>query len=676
MRIAGDRAKRIHDSGSAWPVRPTANDVFEAGRSGTWAQAGPAGAIAIDCNVAGEDVSLTVKRNVEHRRMTSKAQIHNAPGDDATAHGKPWDILRDRLARLYGSHPGFAQVMVDIEASLLKQRAARKGPISAGAEHHETLPDWRDESGQVVYTFYVDRFDQTLEGLAGRANYLKSLGVRWLHPLPLLRPRPGDSDGGFAVEDYRQIDPRLGDMDALEALASDLQREGIGVILDVVCNHTAREHAWAKAARAGDPKYRDYYITIEDAAEVEAWEKTLVDVFPDTAPGNFTPDAEMGGHVWSTFYPFQWDLNYANPAVFAEMLEVLLYLSSKGVRGFRLDSAPFLWKRPGTNCRNQPEAHWIVEAWRAALTIVAPSVVLIAEAIEGLDDVLPFFGGQAPGCDLAYSNGVMTALWGALADGDAGIAAKLIAAASARPDRANWLNYVRCHDDLIWNALADYAPAEDLLRWSRFYGGQEKSFSNGRAFQTAEGGVPSTNGMAASLVGLERSGPGPGLAERRLITLYAITFGLDGWPLIYMGDEIGLTNDEAFAQDPLRATDGRWLHRPLMDWQRAERRNQRGSTEQRLFETLRHLGETARGLTGLGVAGRARPCVVGDAAVLAFTRTDGPRQLMVVANMSDRTVSLSLPPDFAGAQDVLLVSDDNGDPSRLGPYAVRWLVTP
>jgi amylosucrase len=172
--------------------------------------------------------------------------------------------------------------------------------------------------------------------------------------LPILRPRPGDSDGGFAVQDYRQVDPRLGDMDDLEALAGDLKRQGIGIILDVVCNHTAREHAWAEAARAGDPRYRDYYITIEDAAEVAAWETSLIDVFPNTAPGSFTYDADMGGHVWTTFYPFQWDLNYANPAVFAEMLDVLLYLAGKGVGGFRLDSAPFLWKRAGTSCRKQP----------------------------------------------------------------------------------------------------------------------------------------------------------------------------------------------------------------------------------------------------------------------------------------------------------------------------------
>jgi amylosucrase len=214
------------------------------------------------------------------------------------------------------------------------------------------------------------------------------------------------------------------------------------------------------------------------------------------------------------------------------------------------------------------------------------------------------------------------------------------------------------------------------MRWSQFYSGQANSFSHGRAFQTAEGGVPSTNGMAASLVGLEQGVLTPGVAERRLTLLYAITYVLDGWHLVYMGDEIGLTNDEAFAQDPLRATDGRWLHRPLMDWQRAGKRSQRGSTEHFLFEAMRHLGATARRLNSLGVAGRARPCAVGDPAVLAFTRSDGPRQLMVVANMSDRTVSLSLPPASTDACDVLLLPGDNDDATRLGPYAVRWLVTP
>ncbi|ADL00989.1 alpha-amylase family protein [Brevundimonas subvibrioides] len=603
-------------------------------------------------------------------------QMAETPADRPTPESdRRWQVLRARFRKVYGDHPACNDVLSGLEASLSQHLAARRPDLKALDAAVEAHPGARSASGQSIYTFYVDRFDADLSGLAARADYLKALGVKWLHPLPLLRPRPGDSDGGFAVQDYREIDPRLGDMDQMEALATELQRHGIGVILDVVCNHTAREHAWAVVARAGYSRYRDYYITVENPDDVARWEEDLIDVFPDTAPGSFTPDAEMGGHVWTTFYPFQWDLNYANPAVFAEMLEVLLYLASKGVQGFRLDSAPFLWKRPGTTCRNQAEVYWIVEAWRAALSIVAPSVVLIAEAIEGLEDVLPFFGQESPGCDLAYSNGVMTALWGALADGDAGIAAKLIAAASARPDGANWLNYVRCHDDLIWNALADYAPPEDLARWSRFYGGGgANSFSNGRAFQTAEGGVPSTNGMAASLAGLEDDPSPTGLPARRLILLYATIYGLDGWPLIYMGDEIGLTNDQAFAEDPLRAVDGRWLHRPLMDWTRAGLRDQPGTVEQMLFDTLSHLGATARRLNDLGVSGRAIPCAAGDPAVLAFTRDEGTRRFLLLANMSDRIVSVTVPHGYSGAQDVLGLAD-NDDMARLAPYAVRWLVT-
>ncbi|MBX9707461.1 MAG: amylosucrase [Caulobacteraceae bacterium] len=606
--------------------------------------------------------------------MTLETQTLQSPKRPNPSDQREWNVLWERYDRLYRHHPAFLQVKADIEAKLSRHLKAWK---DGGRSAHANPPAARrPESGEVVYTFYVDRFDQTLGGLAGRAGYLKDLGVRWLHPLPILKPRPGDSDGGFAVEDYREIDPRLGDMNALEALARELDSQGIGIVLDVVCNHTAREHAWAVAARSGDPKYRDYYITIEDPAEVAVWEKSLIDVFPNTAPGSFTHDTDMGGHVWTTFYPFQWDLNYANPAVFAEMLDILLYLASKGIRGFRLDSAPFLWKREGTSCRNQPETYWIVEAWRAALSIVAPSVVLIAEAIEGLNDVLPFFGQDAPGCDLAYSNGVMTALWGSLADGDARIARTLIAAASARPDGANWLNYVRCHDDLIWNALAGYASRADLERWSRFYGERGQGFSNGRAFQTAEGGVPSTNGMAASLVGLENDPSPDGLPVRRLILLYSIIHALDGWPLIYMGDEIGLTNDEAFAEDPLRATDGRWLHRPLMDWTLALSRDDAGSVARRLFEAMKHLGQTARRLSELGVSGRAMPCGGGDPAVLAFTREDGPSRLLLLANMSDRMVSVIQPDGFAGARDVLGLAAAGDDPSKLGPYEVRWMVAP
>lgn len=585
-----------------------------------------------------------------------------------------WPRLKARLTEVYGDDPRWLDFITALEDQVWTAAIARPPALRDLDARREASPGWLNAPGQGVYTFYVDRFAGDLPGVRERLDYLDDLGVRWLHPLPLLKPRPGDSDGGFAVADYRQIDPRLGDMDDLETLAADLRARDMGLILDVVCNHTAREHTWAVAARAGDPAYRDYYIILS-AEEAAAREKHLIDVFPDTAPGSFTFDPDMGGHVWTTFYPFQWDLNYANPAVFSEMLEVLAFLASKGVQGFRLDSAPYLWKAAGTISRNQPQAHAIVEAWHEALAIVAPSVVLVAEAIESLEDVLPFFGRDGSGCDLAYNNAVMTALWGALADADASIFNRCVTASSSKPRRAAWLNYVRCHDDVIWNALAAYAAPEDLARWSVFYG-QGGGFSHGRAFQTAPGGVPSTNGMAAALAGLA-PGEGPGApGAGRLTLLYGIIHALDGWPLIYMGDEFGLRNDEGYADDPLRSTDGRWLHRPAMDWSAAGRRNEPGTVEAELFARFRHFGARARTLAAQGVDGPARPIDLGARAILAFERVEGSQSLLCLANLAIAPVVANLPATFSGAtREVLTGQDRHGGSIELGPYDLVWLVT-
>lgn len=607
--------------------------------------------------------------------MISTASLTTSHGEAVQARfAALWPIVEARFEKVYGADPRGPAVLERLRRSLVEAAHARPEPLRALDAARAADPAWLHAPGQTAYTFYVDRFAGDLNGLRGKLDYLTELGVRWLHPLPLLEPRPGDSDGGFAVADYRKVDPRLGTIDDLEALAGDLRERGMGLILDVVCNHTAREHAWAVKARAGDPAYRDYYVVLPDAQSAAARDRELIDVFPDTAPGSFTYDADMGGYVWTTFYPFQWDLNYANPAVFAEMLDVLIFLAAKGAQGFRLDSAPFLWKQAGTTCRNLPQTYDIVEAWRAALSIVAPGVVLLAEAIESVEDVLPFFGGEAPGCNLAYNNVVMTALWAALADGDAAIARRCLAVASRKPAQGAWLNYVRCHDDLIWNALAGYASPADLRRWSNAYGYGE-GFSRGRAFQTAEGGVPSTNGMAAALAGLAADADGDSLGARRLRLLYGVIHALDGWPLIYMGDEIALDNDEAYQDDPLRAGDGRWLHRPQMDWLLAERRHETGALQAALFAALAKLSRRAQGLASFGVSGPARPIEVSTPAVLAFLRDEGARPFVCLANLSDVSQEIDLPPAFAqDAEDAL---DDAPSPSgriRLPPYGLRWLV--
>jgi len=357
--------------------------------------------IAIDCNLVSVEAIAAlalVTRWLTENGPTLMSRIENLGSPAQSACGSTlrdraeWQVLEARLATLYQSDAALQPLLDRLAARLDRGRMERAPALVAMDRARLVQPDWTAASGHTIYTFYVDRFSHDLKGLIDRLDYLQALGVRWLHPLPLLKARPGDNDGGFAVADFRQVEPRLGDMDDLNALTAALRARGMGLLLDVVCNHTAMEHDWAVRARAGDPAYRDFYRVVETPEQVVAWETHLVDVFPDTAPGSFTYDADMGGHVWTTFYPFQWDLNYANPAVFEEMLGVLIFLANQGVDGFRLDSAPFLWKREGTNCRNQPEAYAIVEAWRAALAIVSstslrgntmrPSSLMVAPALR------------------------------------------------------------------------------------------------------------------------------------------------------------------------------------------------------------------------------------------------------------------------------------------------------
>ena len=238
--------------------------------------------------------------------------------------------------------------------------------------------------------------------------------------MPVLRARPEPNDGGYAVADYGAIEPALGTMDDLRALAAELRAHGMALCVDVVLNHTAQEHAWARAALAGDPAKLAFYRTFPDRTEPDAYERTLPEVFPDIAPGSFTWVPGLGRWVWTTFNTYQWDLDYTNPAVFRAMAEVVLELADAGVDVLRLDAVPFLWKRIGTDCQNQPEVHELLQALRAVARIAAPAVGFKAEAIVAPRQLVTYLGTgrhQAKECDLAYNNVLMALLWSALASG-------------------------------------------------------------------------------------------------------------------------------------------------------------------------------------------------------------------------------------------------------------------
>ncbi|WP_436802723.1 alpha-amylase family glycosyl hydrolase [Sphingomonas sp. DT-51] len=530
--------------------------------------------------------------------------------------------LRRQLDRLYGTQADTDALWAATETLLRERHAERPEALRALDAARLDDPDWFVRPDMLGYSTYVDRYAGTVAGLADRVDHLESLGVRYLHLLALLKARAGDSDGGFAVADYLAVEPRLGTNDDLEALTARLRAARISLCVDLALNHTADDHHWAAAARAGDPFYRDFYIVL-DEAEARAREDTLPQVFPATAPGNFTDVPAMGGHVWTTFYPFQWDLNWRNPHVFLAILDVALRLANRGVEAFRLDSIAFLWKQPGSDCRNLPETHYIVRALRAALDIAAPATLLKAEAIVPTAFVPPYFGrdegdGFEPECHLVYNNSLMVAGWVALAEQSAALPRAIVAASGGLPRGANWLSYARCHDDIGWGSVLgdlraiDPAPERRLTAAARFIEGADGGWARGAPFQSDGATLHGSNGTLASLAGLEaaREAAEREAAYRRIALVNALAIASGGLATTYMGDELGQLNDYAYRDDPERAHEGRWLHRPELNWDARE-----GADARRISGDLRAL--------------RAARVASGGAGAPALVETEAPALLGV-----------------------------------------------
>ena len=554
-------------------------------------------------------------------------------------------------------------------------------------------PDWFQQPSAVGYACYAERFGGTLSGVAKHADYLSELGVTYLHLMPLLAPRPAPNDGGYAVQDYRKIRSDLGSMDDLRALATALRQRGIALTLDLVVNHVAREHEWANRARAGDQRYREYFHIFDDRGLPDAYEANLPEVFPDFAPGSFTWDGEVDGWVWTTFNSWQWDLNWHNPDVFVEMVDVVLYLANAGVECLRLDAIAFLWKRMGTTCQNQPEVHAVTQALHAVSKIMAPALIFKAEAIVGPEDLIPYLGvGEHAGkvSDLSYHNTLMVQTWSALAASDARLASTALRRFAAKPTSTAWATYIRCHDDIGW-AVDDvdasavgwdgFAHRDFLSEW--YAGTYPGSDARGLVFQhNPDTGDRRISGMAASLAGIEAalaSGDGAhlDLAVRRLMLAHAIILGWGGLPLIYMGDELALRNDYDYVDDADHAEDNRWVHRPAMPWAVAERRREAGTLEHRVWHELRHLIVTRAGLPSLHAATESVVLDPVNPAVLGWLR---PHPRLPVVALHNVTGSLQHWPRSEVPLEGHLMDTIGGLVVRpdarvvdLEPYAAAWL---
>lgn len=558
--------------------------------------------------------------------------------------------------RVYDTAGDRVEHAVRVLDLLIDAHTCRRASLRALDSARVLRPDWFETPDQVGYVCYAERFAGSLDHVADHLDHLTELGVTYLHLMPLLEPRPGEADGGYAVRDYRAVRADLGTMDDLSTLADTLHESGIALTLDLVLNHVAAEHDWATAALAGDPRYADYFLSYPDRTWPDRYEQTLPEVFPDFAPGNFTWVPHFGGPradgrwVWTTFNSFQWDLNWANPDVFCEMLDIALFLANVGVDCLRLDAIAFMWKRIGTSCQNQPEVHDITQALRSAMRIAAPGVVFKAEAIVPPEELPAYLGtGEhaAKVCDLAYHNSLMVQSWSALASGDATLARHALSVAPPKPVTTSWSTYARCHDDIGWAISNDHAAAVGLdgaahrAFLSAWYRGDfPGSFARGAVFQANPAtGDARISGTLASLAGLEvalESGDphAVDLAIARIFWLHAVVFGYGGVPLLYMGDEIGLLNDWSFLADPSLAGDNRWVHRPAMDWDVARRRSDPDTVEGRVFAGIRHLARVRAGLASLHAQVESVPVDVQCPPVLALWRRHPAGDLLQVYNAS------------------------------------------
>jgi amylosucrase len=485
--------------------------------------------------------------------------------------------LLDALGALYADPTAVADRLILLAACAY---AERDDDLHRLDLRRSLEPDWFQQPRMLGYAAYTERFAGTLAGVAERTPYLKELGVRYLHLMPLLTPRAEPNDGGYAVADFRSVRPDLGTMEDLRALTRTLREQDISLCLDLVLNHVAREHEWARRARNGERRFRDYFLVYPDRSLPDAFERTLPEVFPDFAPGNFSWDADLDGWVWTTFNAYQWDVNWANPDVLCEFADIVVTLANHGVEVFRLDAIAFTWKRMGTDCQNQPEVHALTQALRTVARIACPAVIFKAEAIVGPQDLVAYLGtGERAGkvSDLAYHNGLMVQIWSMLASRDARLAVRALQGLATPPSTTAWVTYARSHDDIGWAVSDDDAAAVGLSGHghraflSDFYSGAfPGSWARGLVFQENQAtGDRRISGSLASLAGLEC---GDRWAVDRILLAHAIILGFGGLPVIWMGDELGLVNDQSWEssapvpEDPGERPDNRWVHRPTMPW--------------------------------------------------------------------------------------------------------------
>ncbi|MDX1954539.1 MAG: alpha-amylase family glycosyl hydrolase [Chitinophagaceae bacterium] len=510
-------------------------------------------------------------------------------------------LFREIYGHREDAHYYFDQLIDLITTS----HATRSDSLKKRDETKMQQGTWFLSNAITGMSLYVDRFCGNLPQLEKKLGYFQKLGVNFLHLMPVFESPAGESDGGYAVSDFRKVDSRFGHLDDLCSLQEKMQEENMYLMLDIVLNHTSHKHAWAQKARKGERKYQDYFYMFDNRVEPDHYDQYMPEIFPESAPGNFTWVPEINKWVMTVFHNYQWDLNYRNPAVFLEMLETIFFYANLGVDVLRIDAPAFIWKQAGTTCQNLPQAHTLLRLIKQCVQVSAPGMALLGEAIVAPREIMKYFGTglyTAKECDFAYNATHMALQWDALATADTRVMLAAQHEILQKPYGTSWINYTRCHDD-IGLGYDDY-----MIRQAGFDPFEHRKFlkdhySGNRFDSPARGALfsvnPKTNdarisGSLASLCGLEKAleykdEEAIELAIRKILLLQAHSFFLGGIPMLFYGDELGYTNDYSYLGDPGKSYDNRWMHRPVIDWKKYERANHPGTVEHRVFTATQRL---------------------------------------------------------------------------------------
>ncbi|WP_074226122.1 amylosucrase [Algoriphagus halophilus] len=567
------------------------------------------------------------------------------------------DTIKDLYNEIYGRTPGAQQSFGQLILSLAKANSERgKDLIKRDAEKGKT-GDWFLSNELVGMSLYVDRFAGQLKNMKSKLGYFEELGVNFLHLMPLFESPEGESDGGYAVSNFRKVDERYGTLEELVALRKSMQKKGMYLMLDIVLNHTSHRHEWAEKAKKGDPEFQNYFYMYDDRWIPNQYDASMPEIFPESSPGNFTFIPECNKWVMTVFHNYQWDLNYMNPNVFRAMLDNILFYANLGVDVLRIDAPAFIWKQTGTSSQNLPQAHTLLRLIKQCVSVATPGMALLGEAIVAPKEIINYFGTGdflAKECDFAYNATQMALQWDMLASGETKVMLAAQHEILKKPEGTSWITYTRCHDD-IGLGYDDYMieqagknPYEHRQFLKNYFTGiHPHSPSIGALFSSnPKTGDARISGSLASLCGLEKAINDQNefsiqRSIQKILMMQAHSFFIGGLPMLFYGDELGYTNDYSYLDDPGKSYDNRWMHRPIIDWKKNEKRKDKGSVEYEIFEGTRKLISLRKKLNVVADHKNLSWIPPHNIHVAGFLRQFGGKKLYGIFNFSAETSFLT-----------------------------------